>query len=282
MWIRGTVAAVAVMAALDAVAGWPVGTAAVGVVGPSGVLARTGPSERSFRLASVTKLLTALATLVAVEEQTLGLDDPAGPRGATVRHLLAHASGLPFEGAEPVSAPGTRRIYSNTGFEVLAATVSERAGVDFEEYVREAVLGPVAMEGTTLAGSAAAGTTESSLSDLLALAAELLAPTIVAPSTLDAATEVAFPGLDGVLPGFGRQSPNDWGLGLEVRGTKSPHWTGTRNSSATFGHFGAAGTFVWVDPAVRLACVGLTDREFGPWAVQAWPRLADAVLDEFA
>ncbi len=272
----------AVGTALDAVMDWPVGAAAVGVLGRDGVLARTGPSERSFRLASVTKVLTALATLVAVEEQTVGLDDAAGPPGATVRHLLAHASGLPFEGTEPVSAPGTRRIYSNTGFEVLAATVSERAGVDFEEYVREAVLRPVAMDGTTLAGSAAAGTTKSSLSDLLALAAELLEPTIVAPSTLHAAIEVAFPGLDGVLPGFGRQSPNDWGLGLELRGTKSPHWTGARNSPATFGHFGAAGTFLWVDPAVRLACVGLTDREFGAWAVQAWPRLADAVIDEFA
>lgn len=282
MWTRGTVAAVGARAALGAVDDWPVGAAAVGVVNRSGVPATTGPPDRPFRLASVTKLLTAMATLVAVEEGTIGLDEAAGPPGATIRHLLAHASGLPFEGVDPVVGPGVRRIYSNTGFEVLAAAVSERAGFGFDDYVREAVLGPLGMWRTTLAGSAAAGTTRSCLADLLAFATELLNPTIVARATLAGATEVAFPGLAGVLPGFGRQAPNDWGLGLEIRGEKSPHWTGLRNSPATFGHFGAAGTFLWVDPAAQLACVGLADREFGPWAMRAWPALADAVLDQFA
>ena len=57
-----------------------------------------------------------------------------------------------------------------------------------------------------------------------------------------------FPGLVGVLPGFGRMDPNDWGLGFELRDAKSPHWTGARNSPRTFGHFGGSGTFLWVDP----------------------------------
>jgi CubicO group peptidase (beta-lactamase class C family) len=92
------------------------------------------------------------------------------------------------------------------------------------------------------------------------------------------ATGVAFPGLVGVLPGFGHQDPNDWGLGVEVRGRKSPHWTATTGSPRTFGHFGRAGGFVWVDPDAGLACCGLTDRPFGPWAAEAWPRLGDAVL----
>jgi CubicO group peptidase (beta-lactamase class C family) len=74
-------------------------------------------------------------------------------------------------------------------------------------------------------------------------------------------------------------TPNDWGLGFELRDRKSPHWTGTRNSPATFGHFGAAGTFLWVDPDAGLACAVLTDEPFGPWAVEAWPALGDAVLD---
>ncbi len=269
----------ALEAALDAVGAWPVGAGAVGVVGPHGLLASRGPLDRPFRLASLTKLLSALAALVAAEEGAVDLDDAAGPPGATLRHLLAHASGLPFEGAEPVAAPGCRRIYSNSGFEVLAATVAGRSGIRFDDYVTEAVLGPLAMRDTTLAGSAAAGTTASSLRDLAALATELLAPTVVDPATLAGATSVAFPGLAGVLPGFGRQDPNDWGLGFEVRGAKSPHWTGARNSPGTFGHFGAAGTFLWVDPAVGVACVGLTDRDFGPWAARAWPVLADAILD---
>jgi CubicO group peptidase (beta-lactamase class C family) len=93
---------------------------------------------------------------------------------------------------------------------------------------------------------------------------------------------VAFPGLTGVLPGFGRQDPNDWGLGFELRDRKSPHWTGGRSSPATYGHFGRSGTFLWVDPQARAACVCLTDREFGPWAARAWPELTDAVLAELA
>ncbi len=97
--------------------------------------------------------------------------------------------------------------------------------------------------------------------------------------TLATATTVAFPGLTGILPGFGRQEPNDWGLGFELRDHKTPHWTGTRNSPATFGHFGRTGTFLWVDPDAALALVALTDRDFGPWAAEAWPALSDAVLD---
>jgi CubicO group peptidase (beta-lactamase class C family) len=89
---------------------------------------------------------------------------------------------------------------------------------------------------------------------------------------------VAFPGLVGVLPGFGRQDPNDWGLGPELRDHKSPHWTGSHNSPRTFGHFGQAGGFLWVDPEAGLACACLTDRPFGPWAAEAWPALADDVL----
>ena len=98
--------------------------------------------------------------------------------------------------------------------------------------------------------------------------------------TLAEAVTVQFPGLAGVLPGFGRQEPNDWGLGLELRDGKSPHWTGARNSPRTFGHFGRSGTFLWVDPEAGLALACLTDLAFGDWAKDAWPRLADAVLAE--
>jgi CubicO group peptidase (beta-lactamase class C family) len=117
-----------------------------------------------------------------------------------------------------------------------------------------------------------------SVRDLVLLATELLAPTLIAPVTLARASTVAFGGLSGVLPGFGRQDPCDWGLGFELRDAKRPHWTGTANSPRTFGHFGQAGGFVWVDPEAQVACVSLSDRAFGPWAAEAWPRLSDAVL----
>jgi CubicO group peptidase (beta-lactamase class C family) len=225
----------------------------------------------------MTKPATALAVLVAAEEGTLDLDDAAGPEGSTVRHLLAHASGLAPDGRAPIAKPGERRIYSNAGFEILGETVEAEADMPFPDYLRGAVLEPLGLQ-ARLEGSPASGV-RGTLTDLARLGQELLAPSLVAPETLDEATSVAFPGLVGVLPGFGRMEPNDWGLGFELRDAKEPHWTGTRNSPRTFGHFGRTGTFVWVDPEAGLALACLTDQTFGEWARDAWPRLADAVLE---
>jgi CubicO group peptidase (beta-lactamase class C family) len=134
----------------------------------------------------------------------------------------------------------------------------------------------IALDGS--AGSGASGTIE----DLAALARELQRPERIAGETLDEARAVQFPGLVGVLPGFGRQEPNDWGLGLELRDAKSPHWTGSQNAPGTYGHFGRSGTFLWVDPAAGIALACLTDLDFGDWASDAWPRLSDAVLADAA
>ena len=259
---------------------WPAENAAAGVVADGEVVATNGDDARRFRWASVTKPATALAVLVAAEESTVDLDEPAGPQGSTVRHLLAHTSGLPFEGTEPIAKPGTRRIYSNAGFEVLARFVEEQAEMPFPEYLRQAVFEPLGMS-ATLEGSAGAGV-HGTLDDVLRLGRELLDPTLVAPETLDEATTVQFPGLGGVIPGIGRYDPNDWGLGLELRDRKPSHWTGNRASEQTFGHFGGSGTFLWVDPEHRVALAALTDLEFGEWALDAWPRLSDAVIDELA
>jgi CubicO group peptidase (beta-lactamase class C family) len=265
------------MDALRQIESWSAETAAAAVVTPSNTVLQ-GPSKTVLRWASVTKPVTALAVLVAAEEGTVELDEPAGPPGSTVRHLLAHASGLPPDGGVPIARPGERRIYSNAGFEVLADLVADHAEMPFEEYLRLAVLEPLGT-GAELNGSPAWGLA-GSLQDLVRIAAELLRPRLVAPETLAEATAVQFPGLDGVLPGFGRQEPNDWGLGLELRDSKSPHWTGSRNSPRTFGHFGQTGTFVWVDPERDAALACLTDRPFDRWAQEAWPRLSDAVLEE--
>ena len=268
------------MESLERAGQWPVEHAAVGVVRADGTIAGTyGPVDRRFRLASVTKPLTAYAALVAYEEGVFELDDPAGPEGSTVRHLLAHSSGLAFDEHRAMAAPGTRRLYSNAGFEVLADTLAKAAGIPFAEYLRQAVLDPLGMTGTTLDGSPAADAT-STVADLLRFAAELQAPRLLHPSTVAAATTVAFPGLRGVLPGYGPQTPNDWGLGFEIRAAKSPHWTGALSSPATFGHFGQSGTFLWVDPVAGAACAALTDRDFGAWALPLWPALTDAVLTE--
>ena len=270
------------MNSLKMIETWPVENAAVAVVGADGELLGTaGDQERAYRLASVTKLLSAYTVLIALDEGALELDQPAGPEGSTVRHLLAHTGGYDFGERTVRYAPGTRRLYSNAGFEVLGETLEAATGMGFADYMREGVLQPLGMASTRLEGSPAAGGV-STAGDLTRFAAELQAPVLTDPGRLGEATRVVFPHLAGVLPGFGRQKENDWGLGFEIRAQKSPHWTGANSSPATFGHFGQSGTFLWVDPEVRAAAVCLTDRDFGPWAAEAWPPLTDGILQDLA
>ena len=285
-------------AALAQVGDWPVPHAAAVVVTADGTIETAGDADAPFALASVTKPLAALATLVAVEEEAFGLDDPLPaevlatlpadpPAGLTVRHLLAHASGLDAEGTRWQAAPATRRIYANAGFDALAATVAAATGMAFEDYFREALVTPLDLHGTHLAGSAAKDGVASA-ADIAVVISQFLVPgglsqrELLHPTTLQAATEVQWPGLRGVLPGFGGQPDNAWGLGLEVRDHKAPHWTGGGNAPSTFGHFGQSGTMTWVDPVAGVGVVALTDRAFGPWAAELWPRFSDAVLQAAA
>jgi CubicO group peptidase (beta-lactamase class C family) len=272
------------MSTLDAVADWPVTTVAAAAVGPSGVLAEYGDRMHRFALASVTKPLVARAAQIAIEEGVVELDTEAGPPGSTVRHLLAHATGYSMNSAELISKPGQRRVYSNYGFQVLAEKIEQASGIEISQYLAEAVFEPLGMADSALAGGAEAagfGAT-STVADLSRFAGDLLRPETVSPQMHSEAIDVQFPGLTGVLPGFGVQRPNDWGLGFEIRDAKSPHWTGSANSTRTYGHFGQSGTFLWVDPDADLALVVLTDRNFGDWAYPCWPSLSDEVLREFA
>jgi len=133
-----------------------------------------------FDLASLTKpLATVLAVLCL--RRAMGLDwdtplpslldgpIPADKAGITLRHLLAHASGLPahrpyFETlrtlprghrkaaiqaailAEPLDAlPGTQAIYSDLGFLLLGFMLEERLGQPLDQLVRERVLAPIGL-----------------------------------------------------------------------------------------------------------------------------------------
>jgi CubicO group peptidase (beta-lactamase class C family) len=266
---------------LDQVATWPVRTAAVAVVSAAGLVASHGPVDRPFGWASVTKLLTSLVALDNVQRGLLDLDEPAGPPGATIRHLLSHASGLGLDGDVILSRPGRRRIYSNRGIEIVAETAAARAGKSFGLLLADEVCLPLGLLHTRFDGSPSSGAA-GPLADLVTLAIELLSPSLIGTELLAEATRTAFPGLSGVVPGFGRQPCCDWGLGFEIRDGKAPHWTGSRNSPATFGHFGRSGSFLWVDPDAGIACTGLADRDFGPWAARGWPRLSDDVLATYA
>ena len=254
---------------------------ALGVTAPDGNLHEQGEAGRVFDLASVSKPLAALGVLVAVERGLIDLDEPAGPEGASVRHLLAHAAGYPFEGEETVGAVGARRIYSNTGFEVLAAHVEEATGYGFPEWMEQAVVQGLDLVDLEVDGSPAAGY-RGTLRDLLVVGRELLSPTLLSAELHEEMAAVQFPGLSGILPGYGRQSPNDWGLGVEIRGDKDPHWTGAHSSPRTFGHFGQSGSFLWVDPESQLACAFLGEERFGPAHVRIWPGITDEVLARFA
>ncbi len=266
---------------------WGVDTPSVGVTSARRTLAIHGPLDAVHPLASVTKPLAAYAVLVAAERGHVDLDatpehaELAGQDGATVAHLLAHAAGLPPDAEGPRTAVGRRRIYSNLGFDVLGEVVAEAVGMPFADWLQQAVLDPLGMSSTTLDGSPAKDG-HGTVRDLLAFGRELLSPTLVSPELHRRATTPVLGDLDGVLPGYGRQSPNPWGLGFEVRGTKSPHWTGPGADPATFGHFGQSGSFLWVDRGAELACAALTGTPFGQWAVDAWAPFNQAVLDHWS
>jgi len=271
-----------VTGSLSIVDGWPGSRHAAIAVGPEGVRDLHGDVDQPFALASVTKPLVAYAVLVAIEEGSLELDVGLPPeRGTSLRHLLSHASGMAPDEQRLVAPPGTRRIYSNAGFELIGKMLATATAIPVEAYLREAVLTPLEMTATSLDGSPAHGAT-STATDLARFATELLTPTLIAATTLDDATTVQLPGLDGVLPGFGRQSPNDWGLGFELRDAKRPHWTAATGSPRTFGHFGRSGTFLWIDPDARVGCAYLGEVDFGAWAIDAWPAFSAAVLEAAA
>jgi CubicO group peptidase (beta-lactamase class C family) len=270
------------MQALSLADDWPAENVAAAVLQGGVVTANRGDSDRVLGWASVTKPVTAMAVLVAAEEGAVDLDEPGGPPGSTVRHLLAHASGLPFEGEAPIARPGTRRIYSNTGFAELGRVLERRTEMPFADYVQASVLEPLEMRSTELREPSPGAGLHGPLDDLVAFVRELFAPTLIAPETLAEATSVQFPGLAGVIPDLGRFDPNDWGLGFEVKGTKQPHFSGTLTSAGTFGHWGGSGTFFWVDPERDLALATLTDLRFGDWAKEAWPPFSDAVTSEAA
>ena len=257
----------------------PVNSAAAAVVGPAGVLAIHETGER-YRWASVTKIATALTILDACQEGAVSLDDPVEPPGATLGHLLAHTAGYTFDGPDALSRPGVKRIYSNTGINLAADHLTAATGTAFENEMNDRVLELLDMEDARLEGPPSHGMV-GTVTDLARMAQELLSPRLVLPEVVRLASTPVFPEVGGVTPGFGRYQPNLWGCGCEVKGEKTPHWTAPGNSPATFGHFGMSGSFCWVDPEARLACVFLGDRDFGAWAPGYWPQFATKVLDAF-
>lgn len=270
--------------ALDLTTTWPVPHVSAAVIRGADVLETIGDSDRVQRLASLSKPMTAWATLVAIEEGIVTLDQHLGQPGCTLEHLLCHAGGYPFTGDQPIARPDTTRIYSNTGIELAARTVATAADMPFGDYLHAALFEPLGMASSELRGSPAYAVW-SNLTDMTRFVGEVMRPRLIAASTADDAKRIHSPGLAGIVPGVGRYEQCPWGLGFELRGNKQPHWTGTDNSSRTYGHFGGSGTMFWIDPDLDLALVALADRDFDEWsddALQMWPALSDAVIAEYS
>ena len=269
--------------ALPAMADFPFPTALVVTGAPApdgGVLHESGDVDEIFSFASVTKPIVAWSALVAVDRGLLDLDAPAGapaPDGATIGHLLSHSSGIAADSDERLASPGTRRIYSNRGIEILGQRLQEATGTPLETWVETTVLEPLGMASVLIPGSPA-HSGEGSARDLSLFARELASPRLVSPALAERACAPVLPELDGVLPGYGRQVPNPFGLGVEVRGAKSPHWTGKGNSPQTFGHFGQSGSFMWVDPVAERQAAFLGAEPFGQVHRKTWPALGDQIL----
>ncbi|WP_243229384.1 serine hydrolase [Microbacterium sp. CIAB417] len=255
-------------------------TALVGVTGPDGTLAVQGDPRAVLPLASVTKPLTAWGVFVAIERGFVDLDEPGEPGGATVLELLDHTSGLPMEGVEPRRASGERRIYSNAGFDAVAAHVADKAGMAFADWMRREVVLPLGMTQTDVTGRPSAGA-RASIDDLLIFAREVLRPTLISAGLRDLALMDSHPGLRGVVPGYGSFSDNTWGLGFERKGTKSPHWLSDAFPPETAGHFGAQGSFLFIDRSRDLAAAFLSGVPFGEDHKRIWPPLTDEIVARY-
>ena len=227
-------------------------------------------------------MLTAWACLVAVEEGIVSLDQPVGQPGCTLRHLLCHAGGYGFDGAEPIARPERTRIYSNTGIEMAAATVADAAGITFADYLAEAVLQPLGMSATTLHGSPA-HRMSSTAADLTRFAQRARGPTADLRGDRGGGHDRAVPRphrhharhrpLLAVPVGARLRDPRQQATALDRHNELADHvWTFRRGRYLLVG-----------GSAVGVACLSLTDRPFDDWADEAlrvWPQFSDAVLAE--
>ncbi|MCS4484812.1 beta-lactamase family protein [Gleimia sp. 6138-11-ORH1] len=249
-----------------------------------GIRFSAGDLGSEFAFASVTKLLASRAFLVAVEHGLIDLDDsilvgePARP--TSLRQLLAHVSGVSFASAKRAAEVGAKRIYSNYAIDVAAQWLEKRIDVPFGDWLDEQVVAPLLLQDSYVDGSAAhAG--RGSVRDLVRFGQELLVPQLISDSLAQEAASVQWPGLRGVTPGFGHYADNQWGLAMEIRARKEHTWFPSLSEDATFGHFGLAGSFLWVAPESGFGAAFLGAEPTGDWHKTHWQQLNDWLISNF-
>lgn len=247
---------------------------ALAIVDADGSTRAGGNTQSIYPWMSVTKLLTARIVLEAVDAGKLDLDDEVAD-GVTVEEALAHAGGLGPDG-ERICAPRTRRIYSNAGYERLGEAASSVLGRPIADLLTGYMVELGALVDYT---TSPAWGLSGDLSSLARLTRELAWPTRIDRGLDAVATRPAWPGLPGVLPGYGRHDDNLWGLGPEIKGEKRPHWMGVDQSASAFGHFGQSGSFVWIDRSIGRAACFLGAEPFGETHRRLWPGLNGLVAE---
>jgi CubicO group peptidase (beta-lactamase class C family) len=209
----------------------------------------------------------------------------------------------------PVAPPGTQVSYSNVGPGLLAIVVERLTGRRFGEAVNELVLRPLGIEGylgqepprtvSWIAGDLGEhtgtdldpynspfwrtlalpwGGLVTTAAGALALARAFAGhpPGFLSDEILAEARRDQTGGLAGRMVFF--EWPRcPWGLGVELRGDKAPHWTPADASSTSFGHVGASGCIAWVDRSAEVAWAMLGARFFMDWW-EDWPTIGAAIL----
>ncbi len=258
-------------------------------------------------------------TLRQLLAHTSGLPEDLGPRHLryadkpSLDALTDAMCRLPLQ-----SAPGAQLRYSNAGFAVLARLAGRLSAEPFWDLARRDVLDPLGLADVvaqpdpsleeriaTLADTLHPGTDVETYNspywrdlalpwgglygtprDLARFAGSFL-PSGAALGSLSLPTRAEMiedqaggvPG--GVESGKVHWEVAHWGLGWEVKGTKRRHWTGDLTSSATFCHFGQAGTLLWGDPERDLALAVFANRAVTrAWSffLARWMRLSDALV----
>ncbi len=151
-------------------------------------------ADSLFWIASQSKPITAAALMILVDEGKVSLDDPVAkhlpefkdlriqvgkgkdaklekPKAAvTVRHCLAHTSGMPFSSAAEkptldalplkdavasyvktplLTEPGTAYRYSNAGINTAGRIIEVVSGMPYETFLDKRLFGPLGMKDTT-------------------------------------------------------------------------------------------------------------------------------------
>lgn len=260
-----------------------------------------------WRAVTVAQLLTHTAGFSEYVPGVEQLEARAAPAADYVRAALAEPPRFP---------PGTRVLYSNAGFQVLGALVEHATGEPIPDLLDRETFAPLGMATATLRPLSRPGArtarvelgaragqprTELYNSPYFKRLARADAGLFAAPRDVARLLEAFRLGGAGALGAAtardaitshthglpGRYGPWEWescdfGWSWEIKAEKSPHPTGPRTSSRTFGHTGGSGVLAFCDPDRALTAVIHTCRDFSDGWAAARPyltRVASALVE---